>query len=223
MTVTPRSRGAVLRPSPRRDQLTGALGEFLDWLAERQNFHFNDYGELWRWSTNELESFWAAVWDYYEVGNGRPQTVLTERVMPGADWFPDANLNYAEEVLRRAPRGDALIFMKEDEPPRAIAYDELRARVGALGTTLRNLGVGPGDRVAGFLPNVPEAIVALLATASLGAVWTACAPDFGAQSVLDRFVQVDPVVLIATDGYRFNGRPYDRRSVVERLQQGLPS
>jgi acetoacetyl-CoA synthetase len=224
VTVASRSRGDVLRPAPDRDHLTGALAEFLDWLKEHQNLRFDDYGELWRWSTSDLETFWAAVWDYYEVGTGRPGTVLAERVMPGADWFPGAELNYAEEVLRRAPRGDSTVmFMKEDEPARAMGYDELRGQVGAFATTLRNLGVGPGDRVAGFLPNVPEAIVALLATASVGAVWTACAPDFGAQSVLDRFVQVDPVVMIATDGYRFNGRPYDRRDVVDRLQHALPS
>jgi acetoacetyl-CoA synthetase len=222
--VTPRSRGDVLRPAPARDQLTGALAAFLGWLAEHHDLHFNDYGELWKWSTDELETFWGAVWDYYDVGTGRPSTVLAERVMPGADWFPNAQLNYAEEVLRRAPRGDAtVVFMKEGESPRAIGYDELRAQVGALATTLRNLGVSPGDRVAAFLPNVPEAVVALLATASLGAVWTACAPDFGTQSVLDRFVQVDPVVMIATDGYQWGGRPYDRREVVGRLQQALPS
>lgn len=222
--MTPRSRGDVLRPAPARDQLTGALAAFLGWLAERHDLHFNDYGELWTWSTDELETFWGAVWDYYDVGTGRPSTVLAERVMPGADWFPNAQLNYAEEVLRRAPRGDAtVVFMKEGESPRAIGYDELRAQVGALATTLRNLGVRPGDRVAAFLPNVPEAVVALLATASLGAVWTACAPDFGTQSVLDRFVQVDPVVMIATDGYQWGGRLYDRREVVGRLQQALPS
>lgn len=222
--MTPRSRGDVLRRAPDRDQLTGALADFLGWLAERHSLRFDDFGELWRWSTSELETFWAAVWDYYEVGTGPPSTVLTKRVMPGADWFPGAELNYAEEVLRRAPRGDAtVISMNEDGPARAIGYDELRRQVGAFAATLRNLGVGPGDRVAAFLPNVPEAIIALLATASLGAVWTACAPDFGAQSVLDRFVQVDPVVMIATDGYRFNGRPYDRRDVVDRLQHALPS
>jgi acetoacetyl-CoA synthetase len=222
--VSPRSRGDVLRPAPDRDELTGALARFLDWLARRHNLRFHDYGELWRWSTNELEAFWGSVWDYYEVGAGRPGTVLAGRVMPGADWFPGAQLNYAEEVLRRAPRGDAtVLFMKESQPLGAIGYDELRGQVGAFAATLRNLGVGPGDRVAGFLPNVPEAVIALLATASLGAVWTACAPDFGTQSVLDRFLQVDPVVMVATDGYRFNGRSHDRRDVVDRLQRALPS
>jgi acetoacetyl-CoA synthetase len=222
--MAPRSRGDVLRPAPARDQLTGALAEFLGWLEQHHDRHFDDYGELWRWSTDHLEDFWAAVWEYFDVGARTPGTVLAKRVMPGAEWFPGARLNYAEEVLRRAPRGDStLVFMREDEPLRSLGYDELRAQVGGFAASLRNLGVGPGDRVAGFLPNVPEAIIGLLATASLGAVWTACAPDFGAQSVLDRFVQADPVVLIATHGYRWGGRPYDRRDIVGQLQQALPS
>ena len=131
--MTTRSRGDVLRPAPARDQLTGALAEFLTWLADRHNLRFNDYGELWRWSTDELEAFWAAVWTYYEVGTGTPGTVLTERAMPGADWFPGAQLNYAEEVLRRAPHGDAsVIFLREDEAPRSISYGELRGQVRAV-------------------------------------------------------------------------------------------
>ena len=209
--------------APARDQ-GSALDAFTAWLAARHGLRFDAYDELWRWSTDELEAFWGAIWEYFDVGSSAPREVLPQRVMPGAEWFPGATVNYAEEVLRRAPReGPALIAMAEDAPTREISHDELWGQVGALAATLRNLRVEPGDRVAGFVSNIPEAIVGLLATASIGAIWTACAPDFGPRSVLDRFAQVDPVVLIAVDGYRFNGRRYDRRDVVASLQRALPS
>jgi acetoacetyl-CoA synthetase len=210
-------------PSPDR-QRTAALDGFADWLATHRGLRFDRYDDLWKWSTDELEAFWGAIWGYFEVGSGDAREVLPRRVMPGADWFPSATVNYAQEVLRRAPRAaSALVVMREDAPTRELQFDELWAQVGALAATLRQLGVQPGDRVAAFLPNVPEAIVGLLAAASMGAIWTACAPDFGTQSVLDRFVQADPVVLLAVDGYRFNGRRYDRRDVVGALQEALPS
>jgi acetoacetyl-CoA synthetase len=199
------------------------LDGFGEWLAEHRGLRFDRYADLWRWSTDQLEEFWSAVWEYFDIGSERPREALAARVMPGADWFPGTTLNYAEEVLRRAPRdAPALLVMAEDAPLREISFEEFRVQVGALAQTLRDLGVSPGDRVAGFLPNVPEAIVGLLASASIGAVWTACAPDFGTQSVLDRFTQVEPVVLLAVDGYRFNGRHYDRRDVVAAVREALP-
>jgi acetoacetyl-CoA synthetase len=218
-----RPAGEVLwSPSPDRERTAG-LDAFADWLADRHGLRFERYEDLWKWSTDELEAFWAAICDYFEVGSTEPRRVLPRRVMPGAEWFPGARVNYAQEVLRRAPReGPALLVAREDAPLREMAYSELSAQVGALANTLRSLGVEPGDRVAGFLPNIPEAIVGLLAAASIGAVWTACAPDFGTQSVLDRFTQVDPVVMLAVDGYRFNGRRYDRRDVVESVRDALP-
>jgi acetoacetyl-CoA synthetase len=199
------------------------LDGFGEWLAEHRGLRFDRYADLWRWSTDQLEEFWSAVWEYFDIGSERPREALAARVMPGAEWFPGTTLNYAEEVLRRAPRdAPALLVMAEDAPLREISFEELRDQVGSLAQTLRDLGVSPGDRVAGFLPNVPEAIVGLLASASIGAVWTACAPDFGTQSVLDRFTQVEPVVLLAVDGYRFNGRHYDRRDVVAAVREALP-
>jgi acetoacetyl-CoA synthetase len=202
---------------------SSGLDGFAQWLAEHRGLRFDRYPDLWRWSTDELEEFWSAVWEYFDIGSGRPREALAARIMPGADWFPGTTLNYAEEVLRRAPRdAPALLVSAEDAPLREISFEELWAQVGALAQTLRDLGVSPGDRVAGFLPNVPEAIVGLLASASIGAVWTACAPDFGTQSVLDRFTQVDPVVLLAVDGYRFSGRHYDRRDVVSAVREALP-
>ena len=202
---------------------SSGLDGFAQWLADHRGLRFDRYPDLWRWSTDELEEFWSAIWEYFDIGSGRPREALAARVMPGADWFPGTTLNYAEEVLRRAPRdAPSLLVTAEDAPLREMSFEELWAQVGALAQTLRDLGVSPGDRVAGFLPNVPEAIVGLLASASIGAVWTACAPDFGTQSVLDRFTQVEPVVLLAVDGYRFNGRHYDRRDVVTAVRQALP-
>lgn len=208
--------------TPERRRASG-LGRFADWLADVDGRSFATYDALWRWSTDELEQFWGAVQRYFDVGRGDAEVVLRERSMPGAEWFPGLRLNYAEECLTRAPsEGPALIAYREDADPSEITAAELRERVGALAATLRELGVEPGDRVAALLPNVPEAVVGLLATASLGAIWTACAPDFGTQSVLDRFGQVAPKVVIAVDAYRFNGRRHERRDVVEALAE-LPT
>lgn len=146
--------------------------------------------------------------------------------MPGAQWFPGATLNYAEHALRAAAtRADepALLHVDETHEPRPVTWAELRRQVGSLAAELRALGVRPGDRVSGYLPNIPQAAVALLATAAVGAVWTSCAPDFGARSVLDRFQQVEPVVLFTVDGYRYGGKEHDRRAVVAELRRELPS
>ncbi len=157
------------------------------------------------------------------------ETVLADAAMPGARWFPGATLNYAEHALRAGEPGSprageaALLRVDEDHRPEPVTWAQLRGRVGALAAALRELGVRPGDRVSGYLPNVPEAVVALLASAAVGAVWTSCAPDFGARSVLDRFQQVEPVVLFAVDGYRYGGRVHDRTATVAELRRGLPT
>jgi acetoacetyl-CoA synthetase len=200
------------------------LGRFAAWLGETRGLRFDDYHAIWRWSTDELEAFWGALWEYHDVGTKDADTVLVERRMPGAEWFPGAELNYAQEMLRRAPRDrPAVVFATEGAAPREIGADELEGQVGALAEALRALGVERGDRVAAFLPNVPEALVGLLATASIGAIWTSVAPEFGTQTVLERFAQVEPKVLIAADGYRFNGKHHDRRSEVAALQAELPT
>jgi acetoacetyl-CoA synthetase len=194
------------------------------WLKADQGLGFADYDELWRWSTTDVEAFWGAVWRYFGVGRIQPEAVIGSPTMPGAEWFRGATLNYAEEVLTRAQQqGTALLAVSEDAPPHRFSADELRRAVGALADTLRARGVGRGDRVAGYLPNVPEAVIALLATASLGAIWVSCAPDFGAEAVLSRFAQVEPSVLLAVAGYRFGGKPHDRRTVVARLRAELSS
>ncbi|MFJ2772694.1 acetoacetate--CoA ligase [Streptomyces sp. NPDC087300] len=187
------------------------------------------YAALHRWSVAELETFWKAVTDWFDVRFSTPYTrVLADRAMPGAQWFPGSTLNYAEHALRAAEdpaRADApaLLHVDESQDPHTVTWAELRRQVGSLAAELRTLGVRPGDRVSGYLPNIPQAVVALLATAAVGAVWTSCAPDFGARSVLDRFQQVEPVVLFTVDGYRYGGKEHDRRETVAELRAELPS
>ncbi len=199
--------------------------QFLLWLERERGLTFDDYQALWQWSVVELEQFWDAVWHFFDVPASSPYSaVLDTRAMPGARWFDGARLNYAEAVLTRAPdSGPALVAVAEGRAPVEISRAELRGQVGALAAALRELGVGPGDRVAAYLPNIPEAVVALLATASLGAVWTSCAPDFGLRSVIDRLGQVEPTVLVAVDGYRWGGKEFERRDVVAQLRAAMPS
>ncbi|MEE4278774.1 MAG: acetoacetate--CoA ligase [Halieaceae bacterium] len=170
-----------------------------------------DYAALHRWSVAHSEAFWSALWDFAAVKGerGSPRVVEDGDRFPGARWFPDARLNFAENLLRHTGDGTALIGLLEDGRCRRISYDDLRAQVAALAHTLRELGVRPGDRVAGFMPNIPETVVAMLATASIGALWSSCSPDFGVNGVLDRFGQIAPRVLFAADGYLYNGKACD--------------
>ena len=187
------------------------------------------YAALHRWSTEELGTFWAAFAEWSDIRFSTPyDTVLADASMPGATWFPGATLNYAEHALRAAEdparaQDAALLHVDERHEPAPVTWAELRRQVGSLAAELRRLGVRPGDRVSGYLPNIPEAAVALLATAAVGGVWTSCAPDFGARSVLDRFQQVEPVVLFTVDGYRYGGKEHDRTSTVAELRRELPT
>ena len=204
------------------------LGRFAAWVAERRGLDLGtpaDYDAIWRWSVEHLDQFWADVATWTDVFPDVPEDrVLTRREMPGAEWFPDVTVNYAEQALRYATEEHpALIAAAEDTPDVEISWATLRGQVGAFAATLRRLGVQRGERVVGYLPNVPEAVVAFLGAASIGAVWSSCAPDFGTRSVLDRFAQIEPVVLVAVDGYRFNGKAYDRRDVVAELRAALPT
>ncbi|WP_347058424.1 acetoacetate--CoA ligase [Blastococcus sp. HT6-30] len=204
------------------------IAAFARWVAERRGLSFGDpvdYDRLWRWSVEHLDRFWGDVAEWTGVLPGVPdERVLTDRSMPGAVWFPGTTVNYAEQALRHATEEHpAIIAVAEDREPVEVSWAALRGQVGAFAATLRRLGVGRGDRVVGYLPNVPEAIVAFLGAASIGAVWSACAPDFGTRAVLDRFAQIEPTVLVAVDGYRFNGREHDRRDVVAELRAALPT
>jgi acetoacetyl-CoA synthetase len=183
---------------------------------------FDDYHALWRWSVEDLEGFWAAIWDHFGLGE-RPGPVLASREMPGAAWFPQASVNYARQVFAgKDDAAEAIVAGGELRGDETITWGELRDRVARIATGLRGLGVEPGDRVVGYLPNLPETVASFLACASLGAVWSSCSPDFGARSVTDRFAQIEPKVLLAVDGYRYNGRDFDRRDTVAALRDAMP-
>jgi acetoacetyl-CoA synthetase len=177
----------------------------------------SDYDELWRWSVDDLEGFWAALWDWFEIG-APYERVLGSRAMPGAEWFPGAELSYAERLFAAAQPGQtAIVHASESRPLAELTWDELGDQVARCAAGLRRLGVGRGDRVAAYMPNVPETVVAFLACASIGAVWSSCAPEFGTPTVVDRFKQIEPKVLIATEGYRYGGKDFDRRERVGEI------
>jgi acetoacetyl-CoA synthetase len=182
---------------------------------------FSSYDEMWRWSVSDLEGFWRSLWELYEVGP-EPSVVLARDEMPGAEWFPGATLNYAERVFR-GRSGLAIVHASESQPLAEVSWDSLADQVARCAAGLRRLGVGRGDRVVAYVPNVAETVVAFLATASLGAVWSSCAPEFGTPTVVDRFAQIEPKVLIATEGYRYGGRDFDRRERVREIEAGLPT
>jgi acetoacetyl-CoA synthetase len=184
---------------------------------------FSSYESLWQWSVDDVEGFWRSIWELYEVGP-RPQRVLGRAEMPGAEWFPGTRVNYAEHLFRSARGGEAaVLFASESQPLGRLSWDELRDRVARCAAGLRRLGVGRGDRVVAYMPNVPETLIAFLATASIGAIWSSCAPEFGVGTVVDRFAQIEPRVLIATEGYRYGGRDFDRRDKVREIEAALPT
>ena len=185
---------------------------------------FETYDDLWRWSVDDIEGFWAEVWRFFGV-KGEYERVLGSREMPGAEWFPGARLNYAEHLLRpgRDPQGVAIVHRSELRETAEMTWGELREQVERCAAGLRRLGVGEGDRVVAYLPNIPETIVAFLATASLGAIWSSAAPEFGQRSVIDRFAQIEPKVFLTIDGYRYGGRDFDRREIVAGILDEIPT
>ena len=231
---------------PRNDEVTRLLGsdygevlwepapevveqaritQYLRWLAEHHGVAAADYTDLWEWSAGEPGAFWDSLWEYFGVLGQRGDGPALSGQLPGASWFPGATLNYARNALRTArtdPGRVAIIACGEDAPPRTFTYGELAAEVGRVRGALRALGVGQGDRVAAFLPNIPEALIGLLATASLGAIWSSCSPDFGAHSVIDRFAQIRPTVLLAVGSYRYGGKEFSRDEAVGEIVAGLP-
>ncbi|MGZ5326280.1 MAG: acetoacetate--CoA ligase, partial [Solirubrobacterales bacterium] len=210
-------------PSPEAIR-SSAMTRFMEWLASERGLDFGSYAELWEWSSTEIEAFWAAIWDYFSVGpEPAGAEVLSSHGMPGAKWFEGAELNYAEHLFRDRPAGEvAIASASELRELSEMTWGELREQVAAAAAGLRSLGVGRGDRVVAYLPNIPEAIVGFLATASIGAIWSSCSPDFGARSVVDRFAQIEPKVLLAVDGYRYGGKDFDRCEIVAGLQEQMP-
>ena len=214
---------ALWRPSAERIA-EARVSAFIGAINARWNTGCSDYFSLWRWSVAQPEAFWVAVWD--ECGAlGEPGSVVLENgdKMPGAHWFPQARLNYAQNQLRRRDDADALVFWGEDKVKRRLSNNALHAEVSCFAQALKAAGVLQGDRVAGYLPNMPEAIIAMLATASIGAIWSSASPDFGVQGVLDRFGQIEPKVLVAVDGYWYNGKAVDCLSRNAEIAAQMPS
>src|SRR5919199_5232620 len=217
-------RGELLwTPSEEARERT-TLTRYMRWLQDARGLGFDDYEELWRWSVDDLEGFWGSIWDFFDVKAAKPYgRVLTDRRMPGAKWFPGAELNYAEHVFRDLePEALAMRARSESRGDSEHTWGELRDVVCRLRAGLAELGVGRGDRVVAYMPNGPETVAALLATASLGAIWSSAAPEFGARSVIDRFAQIEPKVLLTIDGYRYGGREFDRREKVEWIHAAMP-
>jgi acetoacetyl-CoA synthetase len=219
---------ALWSPSEQRIAET-RLRDYMQWLAREKGLRFADYGALWQWSVSRIEDFWESIWQYFELKSSTPyQRVLDAHRMPGARWFEGARLNFAEQAFRfhsddaEAAR-PAIIARSELRGRIELSWREFRRQVTALANTLRALGIGPGDRVAAYLPNIPEAAVAFYACASIGAIWSSCSPDMGDASVLDRFRQIDPKLLFAVDGYRYGGRDFDRMEVVRTMRAALPT
>jgi len=205
---------------------TTRVGAFLRWLRTERDVELAGHEELWRWSVDELEAFWAAIWEFFEVtDHGFRDAVLEQRVMPGAKWFTGSRLNYAEQALKGCGADDASAILGRSQTRSDVdlTWRELRDQVARARRVLHDLGVGPGDRVAGYLPNTPEAVVAFLATAGLGAIWTSCAIEFGPRSVIDRFGQVEPTVLLIAGGYSYGAKPIDRRDQIAAIRAELPS
>jgi acetoacetyl-CoA synthetase len=218
-------RGELLWEPSAESVERSTMTRYMRWLADERGLEFGDYESLWRWSASEIEDFWASIWDFFEVEASAPYSeVLRDHAMPGANWFPGALLSYPQHIFRN--RNDADVAVRHASELRdlgELTWGELRDQVARAAAGLRELGVGRGDRVVAYMPNIPETLVAFLATASLGAIWSSCSPDFGASSVVDRFAQIEPKVLFCVDGYRYGGRDFDRTEVVAGLQSAMPT
>ena len=224
-TGLPEGHGQLLwAPTPEQIEAS-RLHHYQQWLAAARGIPVGDYEDLWRWSTDDMEGFWQSIWDYFGViGEGQRQPAIASREMPGAQWFPGMSLNYAENLFRNATtQRPAIVARTENSPLAQVSWAALERDTAALAAMLRAWGVGPGDRVAAYLPNRPETVVAFLACASIGAIWSSCAPEMGTSMVLDRLRQIEPKLLLATDSYSYSGKLYDRAPQVAELLAQLPS
>lgn len=221
MTALPST--PLWRPSEERVE-DANLTAFTRWLTTTRGVDFADYEDLWRYSVDDVSAFWSAIWEYFDIQfDGAAEPVLQDPSMPGATWFPNVGVNYVEHIFRdKDPGSVAIHHASETAAVQSVSWGQLRERTTAIAGGLRRLGVGRGDRVGGYLPNIPDAVAALLATTSIGAIWACCSPDFGARTVLDRFAQINPKVLLAVDGYRYGGRVFDRSDVVASLASEIP-
>jgi acetoacetyl-CoA synthetase len=212
---------------PSQDRINHAnIITYINWLEEKKDLSFNDYSSLWEWSVNHIEQFWESIWEYFDIQSSTPyHTVLTSHKMPGAKWFDGAKLNYVEHVFRNYQKDKTAIIHTSEirTEKQEITWEMLYQDTAAMQDTLKSLGVQKGDRVVAYIPNIYESVVALLATASLGAIWSSASPDFGKQSVIDRFKQIEPKVMITVDGYRYGGKVFNRMEVVKEIQSELPT
>lgn len=201
------------------------LTKYSQWLQQNNNLKFSDYESLWTWSAEKPAEFWKSIADYFKVNfHSSPHQIMSDDPMPHTKWFEGATLNYAEHIFRqKTDERPAILFASEKQPVTAVSWKELEQKTASLQAFLKESGVKPGDRVVAYIPNIPEATVALLATISVGAVWSSCSPDFGSESVLDRFKQIEPKIFITVDGYNYNGKEYDRMQVVKEISGQLPS
>ncbi|HEX9548443.1 MAG TPA: acetoacetate--CoA ligase [Acidimicrobiales bacterium] len=209
---------------------TSRIGQYLAWLEQRRGLRFDSYDQVWRWSVADLEGFWSSIWEFFDLRSHDPfDRVLADASMPGAGWLRGATLNYAEHAIQGAcgesgsPDRPVILGYSQTRGPMCVTAGELRDQVARARAGLSRLGVGRGDRVVGYLPNIPETAVLFLATASMGAVWSSCAPEFGTRSVVDRFQQIEPKVLVTVDGYRYGDRAVDRRGEVAEIRAALTS
>jgi acetoacetyl-CoA synthetase len=217
-------RGRILWEPPVDVLERSRIGRYVQWLETERGLRFADYAALWRWSVADLDAFWRSIWDHFQLDSSAPiGAVLADDRLPGARWFPGAELNYAAHALRSEPDGPALVARSQSRGRVELSVADLREQVARCRAGLVRLGVGRGDRVAAYLPNIPETVVAFLATASLGAIWSSCAPEFGTRSVVDRLRQIEPVVLLAVDGYRYGAKAVDRAREVAAIRAELPS
>jgi acetoacetyl-CoA synthetase len=217
------AEGTLLWEASAEQKEHSMMRAYMRWLADTRGLHVADYHS--QWSTTAIEDFWQSIWDFYEIKASKPyEQVLAQRTMPDTEWFPGARLNFAEHVFRHmSAERPAMLFQSEREPLREISWAALHGQVAAVAAALRGMGVARGDRVVGYIPNIPEAVVIFLACASIGAIWSSCSPDFGEPSVVDRFRQIEPRLLVAVDGYTYGGKPFDRSATVAQLQQELPT
>src|SRR4051794_14129313 len=219
--------GTVLWEPPADARETSRIGHYMSWLEREHGLRFADYAALWDWSVTDLPAFWRSIWDYFEViAHDQPTDVLPDASMPGAVWFPGATVNYAEHVLRMPGLGDGdpvVLAYSQSRGPISLTAGQLRDQVRKVRSGLKARGIGRGDRVAAYAPNIPETYVLMLATTSLGAIFSSCAPEFGSRSVIDRWSQIEPKVLVAVDGYRYGDKPISRTAEVDAITTAIPS
>ena len=215
--------------APSAERIAGAqLTKFYRWLEAERGLRFANYDALWRWSVADIEAFWAAIWDCFEVISDTPYArVISQKTMPGCRWFEGSRTNYAEHILRfegnAKPGQVAFHHSTETRPLATMSWQQLGSQVRKLATRLRAMGIQPGDRIVSYMPNVPETAVAMLATTAIGAVWSSAAPEFGANTVIERFSQIEPKLIFVADGYSFGGKVFDRREQIAAIVEKVPS